>query len=50
MPLIRARLIDAALTSFQNFSSDQDPYENLTPSGFTALRHLSKTLLSRKQI
>ena len=42
MSLIKARLLDTALTSYQNFSSDQDPPENLTPSEFKALKRLSK--------
>ena len=29
---IKARLLDIALTSYQNLSSDQDPPENLIPS------------------
>ena len=37
MSLIKARLLDTALTSYQIFSSDQDPPENLPPSEFTAL-------------
>ena len=42
MSLIKARLLDTALTSYQNFSSDKDPPENLTPSEFKALKRLSK--------
>ena len=42
MSLIKARLLDTALTSYQNFSSDRDPPENLTHSEFKALKHLSK--------
>ena len=42
MSLIKARLLDTALTSYQNFSSDKDPPENLTPSEFKALKSLSK--------
>ena len=42
MSLIKARLLDTALTSYQNFSNGQDPPENLTPSEFKALKHLSK--------
>ena len=30
MALIKARLLDKALTSYQNFSSDRDSLENLT--------------------
>ena len=42
MSLIKARLLDTALTSYQNFSSDKDPPENLTPSESKALKRLSK--------
>ena len=42
MSLIKARLLDTALTSYQNFSSDKGPPENLTPSEFKALKRLSK--------
>ena len=42
MSLIKARLLDTALTSYQNFSSNKDPPENLTPSEFKALKRLSK--------
>ena len=42
MSLIKARLLDTALTSYQNFSSDKNPPENLTPSEIKALKHLSK--------
>ena len=41
MSLIKVRLLDTALTSYQNFSSDKDPPENLTPE-FKALTCLSK--------
>ena len=41
MSLIKARLLDTALTSYQNFSSDKNPPENLTPE-FKALKRLSK--------
>ena len=34
MSLIKARLLDTALTSYQNFSSDRDPTENLLSSEF----------------
>ena len=49
--LIKARLLDTALTSYQNFSSDRDLPENLTPSEFEALKSLSKIKTSsfRKQ-
>ena len=42
MSLIKARLLDTALTPYQNFSSDKDPPENVTPSEFKALKRLSK--------
>ena len=42
MSLIKARLLDTALTSYQNFFSAKDPSENLTPSEFKALKRLSK--------
>ena len=42
MSLIKARMLDTALTSYQNFSSDRKPSENLTFSEFKALKHLSK--------
>ena len=38
----KARLLDTALTSYQNFSSDRDPPENLTPSEFKSPKHLSE--------
>ena len=41
MSLIKARLQDTALTSYQNFSRGQEPPENLT-SEFKALKRLSK--------
>ena len=42
MSLIKARLLDTALTSYQDFSSDREPPENLTSSEFKALKRLSK--------
>ena len=42
MSAIKARLLDTALTSYQNFSCDQQPPENLTSSEFKALKRLSK--------
>ena len=42
MSLIKTRLLDTALISYQNFSSDRDPPENLTSSEFEALKSLSK--------
>ena len=42
MSVIKARLLDTALTSYQNFSRDREPSENLTSSEFKALQHLSK--------
>ena len=42
MSVIKARLLDTALTSYQNFYRDQEPPENLTSSEFKALKCLSK--------
>ena len=42
MSAIKARLLDTALTSYQNFSSDRKLPENLTSSEFKALQRLSK--------
>ena len=42
MSLIKPRLLDTALTSYQNFSSERNPPENLTHSEFKALKYLSK--------
>ena len=42
MSLTEARLVDAALTSYQNFSSDRGQPENLPPSEFKALKRFSK--------
>ena len=42
LSLMKARLLDTALSSYESFSSDQSPSENLTASEFKALRHLSK--------
>ena len=39
---IKARLLDTALTSYQNLSSDREPPENLTSSEFKALKRLPK--------
>ena len=41
MSLIKARLLDTALTSYQNFSNERDPPENLRPD-FKAFKQLSK--------
>ena len=41
LSLIKDRLLATTLTSHQNFSSDLDPPEDLTPSEFKALKHLS---------
>ena len=49
MSLIKARLLDAALTPYQNFSSDRDQPENLTPSEFKALTHLAKNHIIQKE-
>ena len=40
--LSKARLLDTALNSYQNFSSNRDPPENLTPPEFKTLKRLSK--------
>ena len=42
MFVINSRLLDIALTSYQNFSSDREPLENLTSSELKALKLLSK--------
>ena len=42
-----ARLLDTALTSYQNFSIDWDPPENTTPE-FSALKHLAKNIVINK--
>ena len=42
MSVIKARLLDAALTSYQSFSRDREPPENLTSSEFKALKRLKK--------
>ena len=42
MSLIKARLLDTDLSSYESFSRYQSPSENLTASEFKALRHLSK--------
>ena len=42
MSVIKARLLDIALTSYQNLSRDREPPENLTYSEFKALKSLSK--------
>ena len=42
LSLIKARLLDTVLPSYESFSRDQSPSENLAASEFKALRHLSK--------
>ena len=42
MSLIKTRLLDTALISYQNVSSNRDPPEYLTSSEFKALKRLSK--------
>ena len=42
MSLIKARLLDTPLSSYQNFSSDWEPPENLTSSEFKTFKLLSK--------
>ena len=43
LSLIKARLLDTVLSSYEIFSRDQSPSENLTESEFKALRYLSKS-------
>ena len=40
MSVIKARLLETALTSYQNISSKREPPENLTSSEFKALKCL----------
>ena len=40
--VIKARMLDTALTSYRNFSSDRLPFKNLTSSEFEALKRISK--------
>ena len=42
MSAIKTRLLETALTSYQNFSSDRELPENLTSSEFKAVKRLSK--------
>ena len=42
MSLIKARLLDTALTSCPNISSDQELLENSTPSEFKTLKRMLK--------
>ena len=42
LSVIKARLLDTALSSYESFFRDQSPSENVTASEFKALRHLSK--------
>ena len=42
MALLKTRLLDTAVTSYQKFSGEQDPPENLTSSQFKALNRLLK--------
>ena len=42
MTIIKTRQLETALTSYQNFSSDLEPLENLTSSEFKALKRLSR--------
>ena len=46
--LMKARLLDTGLPSYESFSSDQSPSENLTASEFKVLT--TKILWSTKQI
>ena len=47
MSLIKARLLDTALTSYENVSRDKNPPENLTPSEFKRLSK-NKNILIQK--
>ena len=42
LSLTKARLLETALSSYESFSCDQSPSENLRTFEFKALRHLSK--------
>ena len=42
LSLMKARLLDTALSSYESFSSDQSPSQNLTASELKALRQLPK--------
>ena len=42
MTVIKDRVLETALTSYQNISSDPDAAENLISSEFKAPKHLSK--------
>ena len=42
MALLKTRLLDTAVPSYQKFSGEQDPPENPTSSQFKALNRLSK--------
>ena len=42
LSLIKARLLDTALSSYESFSRDQSPFENVTASEFKTLRLLSE--------
>ena len=42
MSLIKARLLNTSLTSYQKLSNDQDPPKNLTPAEFKAIKLLLK--------
>ena len=39
---MKARLLDIALSSYESFSSEQNPSDDLPASEFKAWRHLSK--------
>ena len=42
LSLMKARVLDTALSSYESFSSDESRSENLRASEFEALRYLSK--------
>ena len=43
MSLIKTKLLDTALVSYQNFLNDRDPPENLKISEFKAPKRLPKS-------
>ena len=54
LSLMKARVLDTALSSYESFSSDESRSENLRASEFEALRYLSKKknvmIWSRKKV
>ena len=47
MSVIKARLLDTAVTSYQNISRDREPPENLTSSEFKAKKQRHRNSESR---